>query len=234
MEKRDALNTLVSRPAYARELVVAVEANTVPAKDLTAELVRQIRQLGQADLNATLDRMWGAVRENPAEKQKEIERYKAIYRLGYSTPGDPRRGRALFVRTCATCHVLFGEGGKIGPDITGANRKDLDYLLENIVTPNAVIPNDYRAAIIETKDGRTVMGPIQKQDAQNVTVTTLAEQVTVPRAEIKTLQLSETSMMPEGLLNALSEQEVRDLLYYLSSPAQVPLPAETNTVSAAK
>jgi putative heme-binding domain-containing protein len=120
--------------------------------------------------------------------------------------------------------VLFGEGGKIGPDITGANRKDLNYLLENIVTPNAVIPNDYRAAIVETKDGRTVMGPIQKQDDKSVTVNTLAEQVTIARADVKSLQLSEISMMPEGLMNALNDQEVRDLLYYLASPAQVPLP----------
>ncbi|MHA3772317.1 PVC-type heme-binding CxxCH protein [Verrucomicrobiota bacterium sgz303538] len=234
-DRRDALNTLVSRATYARELVAAVEANTVPAKDLTAELVRQIRQMKQDDINSTLDRLWGAVRENPAEKQKEIERFKKIYQLGYSTPGDARKGRAIFARTCQQCHTLFGEGGKIGPDITGANRKDINYLLENIVTPNAVIPNDYRAAIIETKDGRTVMGPIQKQDEQSVTVNSIAEQVTVQRADIKSLQLSEVSMMPEGLLNALSDQEVRDLLYYLSSPAQVPLPADaTTTASAAK
>jgi putative heme-binding domain-containing protein len=224
--RRDALNVLVSRAAWARDLVAAVEAQKIPSRDLSAEVVRQIRNFKQDDLNASLDKLWGAVRENPAEKQKEIARYKEIYRLGYSTPGDPRRGRAIFARTCQQCHVFFGEGGKIGPDITGANRKDLDYLLENIVTPNAVIPNDYRAAIIETKDGRAVMGPIDRQDAASITLKTMAEPVTIPRAEVKSMQLSDISMMPEGLLAALNDQEVRDLIYYLMSPAQVPLPEE--------
>ena len=223
-ERRDALASLAARPAWARELVSAVEKNVVSARDLSAETVRQIRQLGQSDLNSALDRLWGAVRENPAEKQREIARYKTIYQQGYSTPGDPRRGRAIFARTCAACHTLFGEGGKVGPEITGANRSSLDYLLENIVTPNAVVPNDYRAAIIATKDGRNLMGPIKQQDAQSVTVAMATESVTLPRSEIASLQISETSMMPEGLLTPLNEQEVRDLLYYLMSPAQVPLP----------
>jgi putative membrane-bound dehydrogenase-like protein len=224
--RRDALNVLVSRAPWARELVAAVQAKKIPARDLSAELVRQIRNFKQEDLNAALDKLWGAVRENPAEKQKEIARFKQIYQLGYSTPGDPRRGRAIYNRTCQQCHTLFGDGGKIGPDITGANRKDLDYLLENIVTPNAVIPNDYRAAIIETDDGRAVMGPISKQDAASVTLATLTEPVTIPRTQIKEMQLSDVSMMPEGLLTALTDQEVRDLLFYLMSPSQVPLPPQ--------
>jgi len=187
-------------------------------------MVRQLRQLGQADLNEKLDRLWGTMRESPADKQKEIARLKQVYALGGSAPGDPRRGRALFARTCAQCHTLFGEGAKIGPDITGSNRSNLDYLLENIVTPNAVIPNDYRAAIVEMKDGRVLMGVIKQQNAEALTLATLSENVTLPRADMKNLQLSENSMMPEGLLTALKDQEVRDLILYLRGPAQVPLP----------
>ncbi len=225
-EKRDALATLASRASYARELVRGVENGSVPARDLTAELVRQLRQHGQSEMNAALDRLWGTVRDTPAEKQKEIARYRDIWRMGGSTPGDPRRGRALYTRTCGQCHTLFGEGGKIGPDLTGSNRKDVEYLLENIVTPNAVIPNDYRAAIAETKDGRTVFGLLKQQDKQIVTLASLTETTTLPRTEIKSLQISEISMMPEGLLTALKDQEVRDLFVYLRSPAQVPAAAE--------
>jgi putative heme-binding domain-containing protein len=223
-EKRDALTTLGSRAAYAVALAKALEDGAVPVRDLTAELVRQIRQLKQAGVNSTLDKLWGTVRDSPAEKQKEIAHYRDVYRAGGSTPGDARRGRAIFARTCQQCHTLFGEGAKIGPDLTGSNRGNLDYLLENIVTPNAVIPNDYRAAIIETKDGRTLFGVVKQQTAQSVTVATLAETTTLARTDIKSFQISDISMMPEGLLTAFKDQEVRDLLYYLRSPAQAPMP----------
>ncbi len=223
-EQREALAALASRPAWARALVAALSEEKVPARDITAEIARQIRQLKQEDLDRALDRQWGAVRDTPAEKLKEIARYKAVYKAGGSVPGDARTGRAVFNRVCVQCHTIFGEGGKIGPDLTGSNRANLDYALENIVTPNAVIPNEYRAANLRMKDGRVVTGTIKQQDATSVTLATLTEATTLPRGDVESLELSDVSMMPEGLLNGLTEKEVRDLLYYLASPAQAPLP----------
>ncbi|MBI3881871.1 MAG: c-type cytochrome [Verrucomicrobia bacterium] len=223
-EQRDALATLAARPAYARVLVGGLEQKTVAARDLTAETVRQIRSLNQRDLNTKLDELWGAVRESPADKLKEIERYKKIYVAGYSTPGDARRGRVLFNKTCGQCHTLFETGGKVGPDLTGSNRGDLEYILHNIIDPNAEIPNDYRASTVEMKDDRSIMGIIKLQDAKSVTLLTATETNTFPRAEIKSIRQSEISMMPEGLLTPLTDQEVRDLIFYLRSPGQVPLP----------
>src|SRR6185436_1219778 len=124
------------------------------------------------------------------------------------------------------CHTLFGEGGKVGPDITGSNRADVDYILQNVIDPNAVIPNDYRTSNIETKDDRSITGIVTKQDANAVTIITANETLIIPRAELKSLAQSELSMMPEGLLQAISEDDARDLLAYLRGPAQVPLPAE--------
>jgi putative heme-binding domain-containing protein len=93
-----------------------------------------------------LTKVYGTVRETGADKKAEIEKYRKIYAAGYSQPGDGGRGRVLFNKVCAQCHTLFDVGGKVGPDITGANRADLNYLLETIVDPNAVIPNEYRRA----------------------------------------------------------------------------------------
>jgi putative heme-binding domain-containing protein len=121
------------------------------------------------------------------------------------------------------CHALFEPGGNVGPDITGANRGDLNYVLENVVDPNAVIPVDYAASVAETKDGRVVLGIVKKQDATAVTVVTNTETVVLPRAEVKSLRATKVSMMPEGLLDAMSEADVRDLIGYLRSPSQVPL-----------
>jgi putative membrane-bound dehydrogenase-like protein len=223
--RRDALNTLASRVTFAKPLLVAVGQGAVPVKDLTADLVRQLRSLKNPELEQDILKVWGVSRDSSADKKAEIEKYKNIYRAGGSQPGDASRGRAMFNRTCAQCHTLFDNGGKVGPDLTGSNRADLDYILMNIVDPNAVIPNDYRAANIETKDDRSITGIIKQQDDKAVTVMTANETITIPRNEIKALKQSEFSMMPEGLLQAFNDQEVRDLVYYLNRPGQVPLPA---------
>ena len=223
-EKRDALNTLSSRTTYAKPLLAAVAEGRVPRQDLTAELVRQLRNLKSTELDETIQKVWGAYRESSADKQKEIERYKRIYRAGGSTPGDAIRGRAVFARVCQQCHILFDTGGTVGPDITGSNRGDLDYILQNIVDPNAVIPNDYRSSTIDTKDDRVLTGIVKKEDPNSITVATANETLVIPKQDIANVALSDISMMPEGLIQQLTEQEVRDLIYYLSRPGQVPLP----------
>ena len=224
-EQRDALNTLASRTAYARPLVEAVAAGKVPKAALTADLVRQLRSLKDAGLAAELTRIWGVMKETSPDMKAEVERVKKVYWAGGSQPGDAPRGRVVFNQVCAQCHHLFDTGGNVGPDITGANRADLDYLLQNILYPNAVIPNEYLASTVETKDERVLTGMIKSQDANGVTLQTANDVVTLPRAEVRKIEPTTISMMPEGLIANLTEQQTRDLLYYLSRPGQVPLPA---------
>ncbi|HEY0552106.1 MAG TPA: hypothetical protein VGF13_21070 [Verrucomicrobiae bacterium] len=223
-EKKDALNALASRANYAKALLAAVTDKKIPAKDLTADIVRQLRNFKDPQINEQVAKNWGVLRETDADKIAEIARFKKLIAdKGY---GDARRGRAVFSRVCQQCHTLFGEGGKIAPDITGSNRGDLDYILQNAVDPNAVIPNDYRTSNIETKDDRSITGIVTKQDAVALTVVTANETLVIPRNELKSVTQTELSMMPEGLLQAITPDEVRDLLGYLRSPAQVPLPGE--------
>lgn len=225
-ERRDALNTLASRVGYALPLLKAVGAGNVEKAELTADLVRQLRNLKDDAIRTLLTEVWGVIRETSPDMQKEVEKYKGLYWAGGSQPGDAPRGRVVFNRICAQCHYLFDAGGKVGPNITGANRGELDYLLQNILYPNAVIPNEYRAATLETKDGRVITGIIKSQDTTAFMVQTVNELVTVPRNEVTKVEQSDISMMPEGLINTLPPQEVRDLLYYLSRPGQVPLPVD--------
>lgn len=171
-------------------------------------------------MNAQLEKIWGVARESGEDKLKEIAKYKTL--LGAGPAGEPARGRAVFTRTCQQCHLLFGEGGKIGPDITGSNRADLDYLLQNILDPNAVIPNDYRTSTLETKDDRSITGIVTKQDGTAVTIVTPNDTLVIPRGEVKSLTPGELSMMPEGILQVLTGAEVRDLVAYLRGTGQVP------------
>lgn len=223
-EKRDALSTLASRLSFARPLVAALAAGKLAAKDLPADLVRQLRNYQQADLNAALDKHWGAARESTADKKAEMERYKALLAKAGAQKDDLVKGRAVFAKTCGQCHLLYGVGGRVGPDITGSNRADLDYLLHNILDPNAEIPNDYRTWNLDTKDDRSISGIMARQDATAVTIVTPNEPLTIARTDIAKLKQSELSMMPEGLLQALPEDEVRNLIAYLRGKEQVPLP----------
>jgi len=225
-ERRDALNTLASRPAYARPLVEAVGDGRVPRNHLTADLVRQLRSLKDAALAARLTEIWGVMQETSPDMAAEIERMKRLYWAGGSQPGDAGRGRVVFNQICAQCHRLFDSGGDVGPDITGANRGDLDYLLQNVLFPNAVIPNEYRATTVETKDGRIITGVLKSRDANGLRLQTANEMVIVTAAEAEHVEQADLSMMPEGLLAPLQEQQIRDLLYYLGRPGQVNLPAE--------
>lgn len=222
-EKRDALNTLSSRPAPARALLAAVESGTVASRDLTAEVVRQLRGLRDDEVQRALTRVYGAVRDITADKAAEIERYRQLYWAGGSQPGDAIRGRAVYARICQQCHGLYGVGGTVGPDLTGSNRGDLEYLLQNILDPNAVIPNEYQASILDLKDGRVLTGVVREQTANALVLATANEVITLPLDDLEERTLSDLSMMPEGLLQPLADQEYRDLIYYLTRPGQVPM-----------
>ncbi|HAN98452.1 MAG TPA: hypothetical protein DCQ98_13910 [Planctomycetaceae bacterium] len=139
----------------------------------------------------------------------------------------------LFDKTCGACHQLFGTGGDVGPDITGSNRANLDYVLENMVDPSAVMGNDYRMTLIETDDGRLVSGLVKLETDSAVTVRTLNDTVVIAKEEIVARELSELSMMPEGLLDPLSEQEICDLIKYLASPRQVSARGSASPIDAA-
>ncbi|MEO7300360.1 MAG: PVC-type heme-binding CxxCH protein [Verrucomicrobiota bacterium] len=223
-EKRDALNTLSARASFGKPLLAAIADGKISNKDLSADLIRQLRNLKNDEVNQQIEKVYGVVHESNADKKSEVAKYKKIYHEGGSLPGDASRGRLIFSKICQQCHTLFDVGGKVGPDLTGSNRADLDYILQNIIDPNAVIPNDYRAWNLETKDDRVVTGIVKKQDEKSVTILTPTETLTIPRGEIASLKQNELSMMPEGLLSQMKEQEVRDLIYYLGQPGQVSLP----------
>ncbi len=223
VEKKDALNTLVARASFARPLLTAINSGGISSKDLTADIVRQLSNLHQKDIDEQVAKVWGVARVSSADKVKEAQKYKEMVVAKSNRADDPSRGRAVFARSCGQCHTLFGAGGKVGPDITGSNRADIDYLLHNVIDPNAEIPNDYRATMIEMKDDRSIVGIIKQQDDRAITVVTPNETLLLPRNEIASLKQSEISMMPEGLLQAFTNEEIRDLVAYLRSPKQVPM-----------
>ena len=228
-EKRDALNTLASRPEFARELLAAIEQKQLAATDVSADVIRQLGNLHDAGIDERIGQVWGIVRASPADKQKLIKQYSRMIRDEDATP-DVHLGRAVFAKHCQQCHKLFGTGGSVGPELTGSNRGDLDYILSNVIDPSAVMAKDYQPAVIVTNDGRTVTGIVKEQNGSVLTVVTANETVLVPRDEIDEMKQSESSMMPDNLWQPLQPREICSLVEYLKGPQQVAMLATADNV----
>src|SRR5262249_47924132 len=145
---------------------------------------------------------------NNTQKLAEMERIKGVLRGG---SGDPQKGKAIFQR-CAICHTLFNEGGKVGPDLTGYERNNVDFWLTNMLDPSIEIREGFGAYICKLKDGQVLMGLIDKQDAGGIVLKDLAAQKhVVKQSDIESMEASPISLMPEGQLNGVSDGDLRDL-----------------------
>ena len=222
-ERRAALSTLAARVDTARRLVAAVRSGQVPVKDLTAATARQLRDLGDKEVDQFVDELWGVARTSPKEKTDLMNKYKSLLTDDRVAGADVAHGRAVFARTCAQCHTLYGEGGAVGPDLTGSNRFNLDYVLQNVIDPSAVIAREFQVTLVRTKDGRVLSGVAQEGD-HALTIVSETGTVVVPHEEIDKVKRSELSMMPDGLIHGLSDKDFTDLVAYLRTTKQVPMP----------
>jgi putative heme-binding domain-containing protein len=223
-EKADAVHTLASRPSYALALLDAVADKTVARADLNAFTVRQLLALNDKRVTARVNEVWGTLRPASQEKAALMAKYKKLLTADTLKQANLANGRLVYTKNCAACHKLFGEGGAIGPELTGSQRANLDYVLENMLDPSAVVPREYQVSIITTDNGRTLTGIIKEETERALTVQTQNEVVIIPKSEIESRRQSNLSMMPEGILDRLTIEEIRDLVAYLASPAQAPLP----------
>ena len=97
---------------------------------------------------------------------------------------------------------------------------NLDYVLENVLDPSAVVPNEYKITIVETKNGRTLAGIIKSETPAAITVRLQNETVVVPKGDIESRTPTKQSMMPEGIFEQMRMEEVRDLVAYLAHPVR--------------
>ncbi|HEV3163950.1 MAG TPA: c-type cytochrome, partial [Isosphaeraceae bacterium] len=198
---------------------------TIPRRDLSATTARQLQAYADPVIDTRLAKVWGTLRPTSREKAALVTKYKALLANG-SAAADAGRGRLVFNRTCLQCHRLYDAGGDVGPDLTGSDRANADYILENVLDPSASVGRDFQLTTVATTDGRLISGIVREQTPRTFTLQTINERVVVDRQDVDEMKTSPASMMPEGLLEKLSDTEVRDLFAYLSSKAQVTVPAE--------
>ncbi|MEQ1750364.1 MAG: dehydrogenase, partial [Prosthecobacter sp.] len=213
--REDALRVMAGRKEWAQILVSFVNDWKVPVKHFTIDIVRQLSLHKDADIDAAIDKHWrGLLATGPTEaKKKEAERIKAVLKTGL---GDADKGKLQFTARCAICHKLFAEGGQIGPELTGYDRANVDFWLDNIFTPSLEIREGFGAYIVKTKSGQILTGLMDAQDAKGIVIKDMANNKTaLKQSDIEKMEASPISLMPEGLTTGMSDADLKDFFAYL-------------------
>ena len=212
--KGRTLSLLCSRAVSGLELLKTVDAGRIVPRDVPLDQLRRLAEFKDARLDALIAKHWGKI--TPAttgEKLTQIRNLGATLSKGL---GDRAAGKLIFTKNCATCHTLFGEGGKIGPDLTGADRKNRVYLMTQIIDPSAIIRQEFLAYIVNMKDGRALTGLMVESTPETVTLVDAKNVRSVLRRDqIDEMKASPVSLMPEKLLEPLDDKQLRDLFAYL-------------------
>ncbi|RCH56455.1 dehydrogenase [Mucilaginibacter hurinus] len=211
-DKDDAIQTLASRPKYGWILTQAIKNKTIEKRDIPAGTARQLRRV----VGSGFVEIWGPIDQLPSN-EIAYKKYRELLTPKALENADLKKGHEIFLRTCGACHKMYGEGGTIGPDLTGSNRQKVDYLLFNVLEPSGEIQDDYKLVVITTRDGRTYSGNIAAENERQVTMRIVGQEAAViNKSNIQSREVMPISMMPTGLFQNLSDKEVIDIVGYLS------------------
>lgn len=220
-QEKLAVSRLAARENKGARLLEWLEAKKLQDKDVPADAIARLRESKDKELVAKVEERWGKLSSDQAARRALITEWRGKLTAESLAKAEPAKGRAIFDRSCAACHKLFGEGSDIGPELTGGDRLNVDHWLENILDPGALIGQGYEMHQIEKHDGSIVTGMLSAQDDKDVVLKMVGVETRVAKKDIKSDKALGMSLMPEGLLNGLSDEEVRDLIGYLKAPAQV-------------
>lgn len=210
-DKVVAIQTLSSRPTYGWMLTQEIKNGNIPKNEISANAARQLRRV----VGSGFVEVWGPIDDKPRD-EKLYKRYRDLMSSANAKKADPVNGQVVFDKTCGSCHKMFGKGGIVGPDLTGSNRSNLEYLLFNILDPSEEIQDDYKMVVVTTRDGRTYSGNIVGENQRQITMRLAGQDdVIISKSSIQSKEITEMSLMPQGLLATLNDKEVMDLIHYL-------------------
>ncbi|OWK43782.1 PVC-type heme-binding CxxCH protein [Fimbriiglobus ruber] len=218
--KSKAVGVLLSRPTWAQALLAAIDAGKFPKTAVSYDQLKTGAGLTEPAVAKLVEKHYGKIGPaTPGEKQARISWLGVI--LGREGPGDAARGKAVFTKNCATCHTLFGEGGKVGPDLTTADRKNRGYMLTQIIDPSGYIRPEFVTYKVDTVDGRALTGIVAETASGAVTLLNVVDnkpvKTVVAQTDIDKMAASPVSLMPEKLLDTMTDAEIRDLFAFLTA-----------------
>lgn len=226
-----ALRLLVARPESAWALLQAIDKGAASWSDLALDQKqalashpnRQISRLAQALLAR------GGGLPNP-DRVKVVEAFGKVCKQA----GDPALGVAIYKKHCSVCHRHGGEGGLVGPDLTGMAAHPKEELLIHILDPNRSVEGNFRLHTVTTRDGKVLSGLLASETRTSIElVDSQGKRFLLSREDVEELQVSAKSIMPEGFEKQMNEKEMGDLLEFLTKRGQfVPLPLEKSATIA--
>lgn len=218
--KRAVIETLATKKETSETLLIALQKKQILPSEIPAYTARTLHSL----LGERFDKIYGKVQVQSTNKKELILKYSKLLDRPEAIKSDPARGRVVFSAVCGTCHKMYGEGGLLGPDLTGSNRANREYILLNIVDPNFDVPDGYKMVIVKTKDNRVLAGTIGEEDSQKVVLKMVAGKEIILKENIKERQKLPLSMMPEGILETIPTEDFFALIKYLQTEEQTELP----------
>lgn len=219
-EKQAAIQSLASRSSYGWLLSESIKKEHIPKADIPPYIAIQLRRV----VGNGFVEIWGPIDQMASDKEAQYKKYQRLLSENALSQADPQQGRLVYQRSCYACHKMYGEGGNLGPELTGSNRANLSYLLSNVIEPSSEIQDDYRMVVITTQGGRTYSGNVIAENDQQLTMRLAGQaDIQLRKSEILSKEVSPKSIMPEGLFQNLTEKEIIDLVAYLRTTQQVAL-----------
>ena len=211
---------LVSRTVWSKQLLAAIDAGTIDKEKITNSALRKMLMHGEDSIDAAIKTHWGEIAGlSPAQVQAEISRLQTVLAAG---SGNPRTGKKLFMQNCGRCHLLFDEGGRIGPDLTPFARDNMERMLISVVNPSLEIREGFENYVVVTNDGRVLNGFLADKDNQIVILRGVdGQNIILKKDDIDEMRVVPQSVMPEGALKLLNEQQIRDMFAYLRATQPV-------------
>ncbi len=224
-EQAIAQSVLSSRKTWSALWLEEVEKQQFDADAIPLEIVRKLTIHDDPVIKELVSKHWpnleGISSEQMVATVARVQAALAVVDRPESDAKmktDPIHGRQLFQLHCGKCHLMFGEGEFIGPDLTTYNRTDLNHMLANIVNPSAEIREGFENFKVLTLDGQLLTGFIADEDNQVIVIRGAdGQSVTVSKDDIEDMSAQKKSLMPDGLLDKLTDQELRDLFAFLRS-----------------
>jgi putative membrane-bound dehydrogenase-like protein len=205
---------LVAKPAMAKVLFAAIRRGEIRAAEISSVRRTQLLKHTNAELSAAAKELFQSL-----EGGDRMAVYRT-YRELLGRPAAATQGAPLFERACSACHTLRGAGGKVGPDLTGVRNQPAEALLLHILVPNYEVAPAYQAVAVTMQDGRALSGWIAAETDNSVTLRTAAgTEENVLRRDIASIASGGVSLMPDGLEQTMTKEELMSLIAYLKADA---------------
>ena len=206
------IGALVSKPAFISVLFDAIEQNVIVASDISSVDRQRLMKDQNPTISARAEQLFKEL-----EGGGRMQVYQD-YRQDLDRSADASLGKAVFLKTCSACHTYAGQGGQVGPDLTGVKNQPADALLLHTLVPNYEVYPAYQAMSVETSDGRSLSGRLIAETDNSLTLrTAFGTDESILRTNITSLTNTGRSLMPEGLEQSMTRQEVAELIAYLKS-----------------